>query len=193
MFGIQRRSPRRAGRSITCSGLAQAQRALVVHGNYLDDEEIAFVAEHRDRLTVVYCPRTHAFFGHPRHPLPKLLTAGAAVAIGTDSRASNPDLSLLAELRLVAAKFAEISPAKVLELGTLGGARALGSGDESGSLEQGKFADLAVVALPVGPDHDPYRLLFGSRLPVVGTMFRGHWVWLDRQHRLEIAVGKKHR
>jgi len=173
--------------------LAQAQRALVVHGNYLDDEEIAFVAEHRDRLSVVYCPRTHAFFGHRRHPLAKLLDAGAAVAIGTDSRASNPDLSLLAELRFVAAKFAEIAPGKVLELGTLGGARALGSADESGSLERSKFADLAVVALPDGRDSDPHRLLFDSSLPVVGTMFRGHWVWLDRQHRLKFAVGPKHR
>ena len=173
--------------------LAQSQRALVVHGNYLDDEELAFLAEHRDRLAVVYCPRTHAFFRHRRHPLPQLVAAGATVAIGTDSRASNPDLSVLAELRFVASKFAEIAPAQILELGTLAGAWALGTADESGSLEPGKFADLVVVELPEEPDRDPFRLLFDSGLPVLGTMFRGHWVWLDRQHRLVGTLENKHR
>jgi cytosine/adenosine deaminase-related metal-dependent hydrolase len=115
------------------------------------------------------------------------------VAIGTDSRASNPDLSVLAELRLAAATFPEIAPPQVLELGTLAGARALGAADESGSLERGKFADLAVVALPEEPDRDPFRLLFDSGQPVLGTMFRGHWVWLDRQHQLVGSLENKHR
>ena len=105
--------------------LARAPRALVVHGNYLDDEEIEFVGKQR-QLAVVYCPRTHAWFGHARYPLEKLLTAGAVVALGTDSRASSPDLSLLAEMRHVARTFPTLSRATILELGTLGGARAWG-------------------------------------------------------------------
>ena len=56
--------------------LARGPRALIVHGNLLDDEEQAFVSQHRDRLSVIYCPRTHAFFGHPRHPLERLLAQG---------------------------------------------------------------------------------------------------------------------
>ncbi len=69
--------------------LARAPRSLVIHGNLLDEEEIAFVAANRDRMSVVYCPRTHAYFDHPPHPLPKLLAAGARVALGTDGRVSN--------------------------------------------------------------------------------------------------------
>ena len=82
--------------------LARAHRTLVIHGNYLDDEEIGFLAENAAKMAVVYCPRTHAWFGHPPYPLEKMLAAGASVAVGTDSRASSPDLSLLAELRHIA-------------------------------------------------------------------------------------------
>lgn len=136
-------------------------RALAIHCNYLDDEEIAFLAAHAARLTVVYCPRTHAFFGHPRHPLPRLLATGASVAVGTDSRASNPDLSMLEELRFVARHFPEIAPQTVLESGTIRAAQALGISDRLGSFEPSKLARWIVVPLPQHRSNDPYELLFG--------------------------------
>ena len=139
--------------------------SLIIHGNYLDDEEIDFVAANADRLTVVYCPRTHAFFGHARHPLPRLLAVGANVALGTDSRASNPDLDLLAELRYVAAHFPEVEPGTVLDLGTLRAARALRLDDQLGSIEPGKTASLAVLPLSESEPADPHWLLFESDRP----------------------------
>jgi cytosine/adenosine deaminase-related metal-dependent hydrolase len=157
--------------------LADARvRALVVHGNYLDAEEIALLAQARERMSVVYCPRTHAYFAHARHPLPRLLEAGANVAIGTDGRASNPDLSLLEELRWIAREFPELPPETILELGTLRGAQALGQAHRIGSLAPGKLADLAIVALPALESRDPYELLFDSALPVVKTISNGSWV-----------------
>lgn len=159
--------------------LAEAPRALVIHGNYLSADEIAFVANHRQRMTVVYCPRTHAYFQHAPHPLRALLAAGAMVAIGTDSRASNPDLSMLAELRFVAHRYPELQPRTVLALGTIAAARALGRHDDAGSLEPGKPADLAVVRLPGRSAADPYDLLFDSELPVVATIVRGQLVWCE--------------
>ncbi|HUY90703.1 MAG TPA: amidohydrolase family protein [Pirellulales bacterium] len=148
-------------------------RSLVIHGNYLDEEEIAFAAEACETMSVVYCPRTHAYFGHARHPLPRLLAAGANVAVGTDSRASNPDLSVLEELRFVARTFPELPPDSVLELGTLRGAAALGLADSLGSLAPGKLANLAVVRLPEGDDVDPHTLLFESSEPAVKTYCQG--------------------
>jgi cytosine/adenosine deaminase-related metal-dependent hydrolase len=68
--------------------LAPLERAIVAHGNYLDDEEIDFVAA-RPNMAVAYCPRTHAFFGHGEHPWRKLLARGGLVAIGTDGRCAN--------------------------------------------------------------------------------------------------------
>jgi len=156
--------------------LAAAHRALVIHGNYLDDEEIAFLAARADRMAVVYCPRTHAHFGHAGYPLTKLLQSGATVALGTDSRASSPDLSVLAEMRLVARKHASIRPDTVLQLGTILGARALGRDHVLGSLQPGKHADLAAVALPDRDAPDPHELLFDSDLPVVAAWHRGRRV-----------------
>lgn len=141
---------------------ASGVRALVIHGNYLADDDIDLLAAHADRMTVIYCPRTHAYFGHPRHPLPRLLAAGARVAVGTDSRASNPDLNLWEELRFVARAFPELSSETVLRLGTIDAAHALGLGDECGSLEVGKRADLAIVQLEDRSTRDLREALFDS-------------------------------
>ncbi len=156
--------------------LARAPRALVIHGNLLDDEEILFVAANRDRMSVVYCPRTQAYFDHPPHPLPKLLATGARVALGTDGRVSNPDLNLLADARYVAGKFPAIAPADVLAMITLYAAEALGLEHEIGTLEPGKRADLAVLALPERRAPDPYEAIFGSDSQVVRTMHAGEWL-----------------
>ncbi len=152
--------------------LATAPRALIVHGNYLDDEEIVFLAGESNHMPVVFCPRTHAYFDHAPYPLAKMLAAGVTVALGTDSRASSPNLSVLEEMRHVAAHYPSVEPSTVLRLGTLGGATALGCAERLGTLAPGKLANLAAVALP-DRDDDPYALLFDSTEPVVGTWCRG--------------------
>ena len=43
--------------------LAAAPRALVIHGNYLSSDERHVLARHAGRMSLVYCPRTHAAFG----------------------------------------------------------------------------------------------------------------------------------
>jgi cytosine/adenosine deaminase-related metal-dependent hydrolase len=65
--------------------LADAPRTLVIHGNYLDEEELAYLAVNRARMSLVYCPRTHAYFDHESYPLAKALAAGVRIALGTDS------------------------------------------------------------------------------------------------------------
>lgn len=157
--------------------LAAAHRALVIHGNYLDDDEIAFLAGNRGHMAVVYCPRTHEHFHHGDYPLSQMLSTGVAVALGTDSRASSPDLSLLAEMRTVRHKHPAVDPRAVLELGTLAGAQALGMEREVGSLEAGKFADLAIVELPDRDAADPHTLVLDSVLPVIAVWHRGRRVF----------------
>jgi cytosine/adenosine deaminase-related metal-dependent hydrolase len=160
--------------------LAGAHRALIVHGNYLDAEEIAFLARNSDRMAVVYCPRTHAWFGHDRYPLEAMLAAGVTIALGTDSRASAPDLNLLAEMRHVARQFPALGPATILQFGTQNGARALGCDREIGTLEPGKWADLAVVRLQNRPASDPYQWLQDADCPVVQTWCRGQCCAVSR-------------
>jgi cytosine/adenosine deaminase-related metal-dependent hydrolase len=131
--------------------LAKAHRVLVIHGNYLNRDEIQFLATHADRMSLVYCPRTHSFFGHEPYPLAEMLAAGVRVAVGTDSRASNPDLRILQELRHVAQMHPQVRPDEVLKLGTLSAAEALGIERDYGSITVGKRASLAVVPLADTP------------------------------------------
>ena len=98
------------GRSIRefLEQLARVPRALAIHGNYFSEDDIRFLSGHPNVATV-YCPRTHACFGHTKHPIQRLLAAGARVVLGTDGRASNPDLSIWKELQFVATHFPHIS------------------------------------------------------------------------------------
>jgi aminodeoxyfutalosine deaminase len=153
--------------------LARAPRALVIHGNYLDREEIEFLATKRAHMSVVFCPRTHHYFGHEPYRLAEMLERGVHLALGTDSRASNPDLNLLSELRFAARTHSSVAPDKLLAMATLAGARALGLDREQGTLEARKFANLTVVALPDRSTGDPHELLLDSELPVVATWRRG--------------------
>jgi cytosine/adenosine deaminase-related metal-dependent hydrolase len=98
------------------------------------------------------------------------------VALGTDSRASNPDLSLWNELLFLRTLAPDFDPAGLLKLGTLNGAISLGVGRETGTLDAGKSADLAFVEFAEGDSAAPYDLLFRSENRVIGTMCRGQWI-----------------
>lgn len=143
-------------------GLAEVGQALVVHGNYLDDDEIAFLAD-RPNMTVVYCPRTHRHFGHARHPLPRLRERGIRVALGTDSRASSPSLDLWEDVTLVRDLFPEVSPPALLRMATGDGAAALGSdAGEWGLRAAVPVSRLSLVELASGSSSDPWSALFAG-------------------------------
>lgn len=154
--------------------LAREPRVLVIHGNCLADDELDCLASHRDRMSLVHCARTHAYFQHDSFPLADVLTRGVRVVLGTDSRASNPDLSLLEEMRHVATHHAGVSPTDVLRMGTLGAAEALGRGESVGSLAVGKLANLVAVPLPPGAA--------GAAADLLAAVFASHerpsHVWL---------------
>lgn len=157
----------------TLRRIAGAHRSLVVHGNFLDSSEWEFLAEHRQRMAVVFCPRTHAYFGHPPYPLARALALGVPLAVGTDGRGSNPDLNLWRELFFLAHHFAEVAPAAILEIGTLGGARALGHAGAFGSITPGKRADLVALAWSGGNRADPHEALFREPPQLVHLWRRG--------------------
>ncbi|MEX1224058.1 MAG: amidohydrolase family protein, partial [Pirellulales bacterium] len=143
--------------------LSAAARALVVHGNYLDDEELEFLASHSNRMALIFCPRTHAYFRHPRHKIVEAAALGVQCAIGTDGRGSSPDLDMLAELRALAVTYGQLSPEAILRMGTLNGAVALGRGAATGSLAAGKRANLVAVAIDANRWDEPRQaVLFGD-------------------------------
>lgn len=150
---------------------AAAPRVLLIHGNYLPLETPL-----PPHVSLVYCPRTHAAFGHAPHPCRQRLAKGVNVALGTDSLASNPDLDLLAEARFLFDRKIETEGATLLRMATLNGARALGWQDETGGLTPGKSADLVVLPLPDRACDDPHELIFASHERVSAVLCRGKWI-----------------
>jgi aminodeoxyfutalosine deaminase len=141
--------------------LSTSAPVLLAHANYLPPDTPLPA-----NVTIVYCPRTHAAFGHPPHPFLEFLSRGVRVALGTDSLASNPDLDILAEVRFLRQVRPEVSAEVLLRLAT--DSEALG-------VPRGR-ADL--VAVPVGSG-DPYEAVIesdGMRQVMIG----GRWVTGER-------------
>lgn len=151
--------------------LAAEVPTLYVHGNYL-----APTAAIPQQATVVYCPRTHEAFAHSPHPVTDLLRRGIRVALGTDSLASNSDLSVLEEMRFLRVARPDLTGETILRMATIWGAEALGWADEVGTLEVGKSADFVVVPVPT-EEADPTELLLESTAAVVETWIAGECVF----------------
>jgi cytosine/adenosine deaminase-related metal-dependent hydrolase len=146
-------------------------RAALAHCVWVDGEGIRSLAAHQ--TNVVHCPSSNLKLGSGIAPVPALLAAGCRVALGADGAPCNNRLDAFTEMRLAALiqkprHGPEALPApQVLELATLGGARALGLEAEIGSIEVGKRADLIVLDLS-GPHVQPEtdlvsRLVYGAR------------------------------
>jgi 5-methylthioadenosine/S-adenosylhomocysteine deaminase len=129
-------------------------RPLLVHAVHVDTADIGRL---RGRaLSVAHCPRSNARLSGGVAPVPDFLRHGIPVGLGTDSLASVPTLDLWDEMRAaLEAHAGRLAPAEVLEMATLGGARALGLGDQVGSLEAGKRADLIAVSAQHVATSDP--------------------------------------
>jgi cytosine/adenosine deaminase-related metal-dependent hydrolase len=138
-----------------CSPIEYAERlgllsagALLAHVNYITDRELERLRQYT--ASIVYCPRSHHFFGHKPHRWRDMLDAGINVCVGTDSAASLPagsKVSVLDELRFLHRQHPDVPSQTLFSMATIRAARALGLGDQLGSITPGKYADL--VALPL--------------------------------------------
>ena len=147
---------------------------VLAHVNYVSDDDIDRIAA--SGAHVAYCPRTHEAFGHPPHPFRRMLARGVNVCVGTDSLASNPSLSVLAELRHLRNRHPDVSGGLLIEMGTARAARALGMASVVGRIAPGFWADLTVIPLdPTGPA-DPLNNVLQSDADPLGTCVAGQWI-----------------
>jgi aminodeoxyfutalosine deaminase len=140
----------------------------LAHVNYVNDDELELLS--RGRASVVYCPRTHAYFGHPPHRFREMLARGINVAVGTDSCASSPDLNLLDDLRLVHRLHPDLPVESLWEMATINGARAIEIVDQAGSLTVGKRADF--ISFGISSDEPLREILENPSMVPNG-------VWID--------------
>ena len=135
------------------------EKTLVVHGVQFNDAALTRLA--KIGATLVTCPRSNQWVGAGYPPIARFYQSGVNVAVGTDSLASVKDLNLFSELKAMRWLAPDVPAAKILESATLVGARALGLGDELGSLTAGKRAEMLAVDLPAHVDDVEEYLLGG--------------------------------
>jgi cytosine/adenosine deaminase-related metal-dependent hydrolase len=134
---------------------------LLAHANYADDDELDILA--RGKASIVYCPRTHAYFGHPPHRFVDMLSRGINVAVGTDSTASSPDLNLMDDLRLIHRQRPDVDPMTIFEMATVQGAKALRMENRIGRIAPGFAPDFCIF--DVKSNRPLHELLESEILP----------------------------
>ncbi len=160
---------------------------MAVHMTELQDDEIEQAAS--SGLSVVHCPESNLKLASGACRAADLLAAGVNVALGTDGAASNNDLDMLGEMRTAAlfgkhtaAAASALDAGTVLRMATINGARALGLGEDTGSIVPGKWADLACVdmgRLNTQPVYDPVsQLVYAAGREQVTD------VWVAGRHRV---------
>lgn len=165
---------------------------LAVHCVKCETADIHLLHEHK--VKVSHNPCSNLYLGSGIARIPEMLAAGLTVSLGSDGPASSNNHSLIQAMKFAAlvpkgihADPTIMTAEKVLEMATIDGATAIGLGDEIGSLEVGKKADIALFDLTrsasTAPLHNAPSALVYSALgnEAVTVLVDGEFVVRDRQ------------
>ena len=159
-----------------------------VHMTQIDDSDIALLQ--KTGAHVIHCPESNLKLASGFCPVDRLQQAGINVALGTDGAASNNDLDMFGEMKMAALlaktvgnNAAALDAHAALRMATLNGAKALGIDKLVGSLEVGKRADIAAVALSDLELQPVYRP--ESHLVYASVGHRVTHVWVDGECLVE--------
>ncbi|MBD3404993.1 MAG: amidohydrolase family protein [Candidatus Lokiarchaeota archaeon] len=165
---------------------------VFAHGIHFEDQEIQELAATQSNIS--HCPASNMKLASGFAKVPEMLEHGVPVSLGCDGGPSNNTYDMIREMRLAALIHKPrvndptvVSAEQVIEMATLGGAKALGLGDELGSLEQGKLADIILVDmrhLNLTPNTNPVSNLVyaGSGNDVDTVIVDGKILLRDKEH-----------
>jgi 5-methylthioadenosine/S-adenosylhomocysteine deaminase len=171
-------------------GILEAD-CIAGHGVWVSSEEIELIAA--KKAAILYNPTANMILGSGVCPLSEYTARGVLMGIGTDGMASNDSHNMIEALKLgallqkVHRQNPEVADARLmLKMSTIDGARVLGLGNVTGSLEIGKRADLVRFdgnSFGAAVVHDPYQqIVYGAGPESVAD------VWVDGRRLL--ADGK---
>jgi len=125
--------------------LSNQQNILLVHNTCTNLKDIYFVKRFDRKINWCFCPNANLYIEGKLPKIDLFLDEGFNITLGTDSLASNDKLCILSEMRTLQQNFPALTINKLLEWGTINGARFLGIDDEVGSLEAGKKPGLNLL------------------------------------------------
>jgi cytosine/adenosine deaminase-related metal-dependent hydrolase len=147
---------------------------LLAHLNEVTDSDFDLLENSERRFHVVHSPRSHDYFKHSRFPFEKLRTLGFNICLGTDSLASNEDLSLFPEMRAFQNESPDVPPQEILQMVTVNPARALRQQNALGRIRRGCRADL--ISIPCDGTGDVFEEIIAFEKPV-------DWMLLDGKEK----------
>lgn len=128
-----------------------APHVALAHCVHVSEKEIDILAQ--TGTHVLHCPSSNLKLGSGIAPIMEMLARGVSISLGADGAPCNNRLDMFTEMRTAAllqkvSHGADALPARrVLRMATIEGARSLGLGEEIGTLENGKRADVVVIEL----------------------------------------------
>ena len=121
-------------------------RWLIAHLNELAETDFDLLRGMPQTPSIAHCPRSHAYFQHSPFAFERLDTLSFNICLGTDSLASNTNLSLFAEMREFRRMHASIPAENILAMVTVNPAKAIRAEDFLGKIRPGYQADM--IAIP---------------------------------------------
>ena len=132
----------------TLSHFLPTQSLILVHNTNTTEADLLSIADCQlpiGNLFFCICANANEYIGNPLPDIDLLRKYNAAIVVGTDSLASNHQLSVLAELQTIQSHFPHIETKELLQWATLNGAKALELDDAVGSFEPGKTPGVLVI------------------------------------------------
>lgn len=117
--------------------LSPALKTLLVHNTFSSVSDINFAKQQHSFLYWCLCPNANLYIENKLPELPVFMEAGVKMTLGTDSLASNDQLSIVEEMKTLQQHF-QLPLAELLRWATINGAEFLGIEDRFGSLAPGK-------------------------------------------------------
>jgi cytosine/adenosine deaminase-related metal-dependent hydrolase len=130
--------------SVILKEVTMSGNLILVHNTFADKNTVRLVRE-RVNLFWCLCPNSNVYIEKTIPPLNMLIEEGCEIVIGTDSLASNTELSILAELKTLQFNFPDLTIMDLVHWATLNGARSLGEEDQFGAIEPGKNPGLLLI------------------------------------------------
>jgi aminodeoxyfutalosine deaminase len=121
----------------TLPQLRSKRPLILVHNTFTSAEDLTWAESVHENLHWCFCPNANLYIENALPDFMQFYKAGVRCCIGTDSLASNHQLSVLSELKVISQQAPEIPVADLLTWATSNGAAALRFG-QAGSFEKGK-------------------------------------------------------
>ena len=124
--------------------LSGEARTLLVHNTFTSKQDVVFAQQQHQRLYWCLCPGANLYIENRLPDVALLRDAGVTITLGTDSLASNHQLNILAEMKVLQ-ELKEIPFEELLQWATLNGAAFLGVEAQFGSFEKGKKPGINLI------------------------------------------------